>query len=183
ETGCPPLWPAARINTLLWMAETGFGHGAAIETEADEDAKFVYRMMCEDVGAIDVDAMMTALKDRVTLMREWERFLRQFPVLLCPVSGELPFAQQLDVRSEADFEQVFRAQLTQRALPVMGMPALAVATAADGGPPMGVQLVSGRFREDILFAAARVIEAAGPAPDVAEPTWGSVPVEAPRGAP
>lgn len=169
EVACPPVRPAARINTLLWMAETAFAVGDMLEREGDADALFVYRMMTRDVGAPDLDTLMTALQDRARLIREWDLFLEDYPLLICPVSGEAPFEQQTDVRSEADFLRIYEAQLTQRGLPVMGMPALAVATGTSDGAPMGVQLVSGRFREDVLFAAGAVIEAQGPAPDIADP--------------
>ena len=48
--------------------------------------------------------------------------------------------------------------MTQIGLPFMGIPAIAVSTGSVDQTPVGVQLVSGRYREDILFAAAREIE-------------------------
>ncbi|MEO1678186.1 MAG: amidase family protein [Pseudomonadota bacterium] len=169
EIPCPPLRPAARINTILWMAETHFAVGDMMEREGDEDAQFVYRIISQDVGAPDLETIMTALKDRAGLMRAWDLFLEEYPLLLCPVSGELPFDQQADVRSEGDFHRIYEAQLTQRGLPVMGMPSLAVATGSAEGRPVGVQLVSARFREDILLAAGAEIEAASPRVTLAEP--------------
>ncbi|KAJ8135704.1 hypothetical protein OY671_011084 [Metschnikowia pulcherrima] len=38
-----------------------------------------------------------------------------------------------------------------------------------GGSPVGVQVVAGRYREDSCSAAGEVIEAAGPAVEIAEP--------------
>ena len=50
-------------------------------------------------------------------------------------------------------------------LPLTGLPGLAVTTGrveSDGAPvPVGVQLVAGRFREDVLLAAGEAIEARG----------------------
>ena len=48
--------------------------------------------------------------------------------------------------------------MTQIGLPFMGIPAIAVSTDSAEQSPVGVQLVASRYREDILFAAARVIE-------------------------
>lgn len=166
---CPPMQAAADINATLWMAETQRTAVQMIEKEGDADAQFVFRRMSGHCGQVDLDGLMTALQERVTLIRQWEQFLRCYPVLLCPVSGELPFAQQLDVRSEADFERVYAAQLTQRGLPTLGLPGLTVATGQVGTIPNGVQLIAGRFREDILLVAGAEIEAAGPKPTVATP--------------
>ena len=77
------------------------------------------------------------------------------------MSGELPFDQQLDVKSEADFSRVYEAQLTQRGLPAIGVPALSVATGSANGRPVGVQLVAGRYREDVLIAAGKDLESSG----------------------
>lgn len=169
EVPCPPMRPAARINATLWMAETQAAAAALIAREDEPDSRFVFEMMCRDTGAIDLDAVMRALQARAGLVRDWELFFGTYPLLLCPVSAELPFEQQLDVRSEADFFRVYEAQLTQRALPVMGMPALSVATGTAEGRPVGVQLVSGRFREDILLDAGATVEAASGVPQVADP--------------
>lgn len=164
ETPTPPLRKAARINAQLWMAETQFSTVQMIRNEGEADSQFVYRQMALDAGNIDLDGLMQATRSRATLIREWETFLRRYPVVLCPVSAELPFPQQLDVRSEADFQRVFEAQLIQRALPTLGLPGLTVAM-----QPVGVQLIAGRFREDILIAAGAAIEAAGPVVTVCDP--------------
>jgi amidase len=104
---------------------------------------------------------MEALQQRLRLAREWQQFLMEYPLLLCPVSAEAPFPDMLDVESPESFARVLQAQMTQIALPLMGIPSLAVATAT-GVAPMGVQLVAARFREDVLLAAGADIEARNP---------------------
>ena len=54
-----------------------------------------------------------------------------------------------------------RGLLTQLGLPLMGLPGLTVSTGLVGHTPVGVHLLAGRFREDLLFAAGAAIEAAG----------------------
>lgn len=169
EVDCPPMRPAAAVNACLWMAETQFGAAEMLAREAEPDGQFVFARMSEDAGAVGFTSLMEALQARAGLVRAWQLFLSDWPVLLCPVSGELPFDQQLDVQSEAAFARVYEAQLTQRALAAVGVPALVVATGTAEGRPVGVQLVGPRHREDILLAAGRDIEAAGSPVTVAEP--------------
>ncbi|MBF9059459.1 amidase [Rhodobacterales bacterium HKCCSP123] len=171
EQECPPMRRAADINACLWMAETQFGAGEAVAREGEADAEFVFDRMTEDAGKVGFTSLMEALQARLGLARQWDLFLRDFQVVLCPVSGELPFDQQLDVSSEAAFARVYEAQLTQRAIPAIGVPALAVATGQAKGRPVGVQLIGPRYREDILLAAGSDIEAAGDLPRVATPMW------------
>lgn len=169
EVECPPMRRAAALNACLWMAEMQFGGIDMLEREDEEDSRFVFARMSEDAGEVGLDTLMATLQARASLVREWQVFLTDYPVLLCPVSGELPFDQQLDVQSETAFARVFEAQLTQRALPTIGMPGLAVATGEAKGRPVGVQLIGPRYREDILLAAGRAIEAAGSPVSVSDP--------------
>ena len=88
-------------------------------------------------------------------------FLQDYAVVLMPVSGELPFEDNLDLKDEASFERVWRAQMPQIGIPFMGLPALSVATGLVGRVPTGVQIVAGRYREDLCLAAGEAIEAGG----------------------
>ena len=82
-------------------------------------------------------------------------------VLLMPVSAELPFPDGLDLRDDASFARVWRAQLPQIAIPFMGLPGLTVSTGLVGRVPVGVQVVSTRYREDLCLLAGEAIEAGG----------------------
>lgn len=169
ELSCPPMRRAADINACLWMAEMQFGAADMVAQEDEADAKFVFAQMSEDAGEVGFESLMQALQARASLVREWQVFLSDYPVLLCPISGELPFDQQLDVQSEESFKRVFEAQLTQRALAAIGMPGLAVPTGEAKGRPVGVQLIGPRFREDILLAAGKDIAAASNLVGVSNP--------------
>jgi amidase len=57
------------------------------------------------------------------------------------------------------------------AIPVLGLPAMAVPTGVVDGLPVGVQLVGPRFREDLCLAAAEAIEARAGMPTPIEPSW------------
>jgi amidase len=93
--------------------------------------------------------------------REWRLFLAEHPVLLLPVSAELPFPDGLDLEGEAGFWRVWKAQLVLRGLPAMGLPGLTVSTNLIGSTPVGVQIVAGHFREDLCLLAGKAIEARG----------------------
>jgi amidase len=157
----PPLGECARLQAMLWLAETRRGGGTAFAREADPDALAVYGYMERLCPAPDLDAFQDALQRRVGLLREWLLFLERYPVAIMPVSGELPFRDHSDVESFEDFQRILAAQLPQVGLPLLSLPGLAVSTGLVGGVPVGVQLVGGRYREDVLLAAAEAIEAGG----------------------
>ena len=101
--------------------------------------------------------MMATLKARARLTRLWRSFLADWPLVLCPVSGEVPFPKEQDVASPAAFDQVLEAQLTMIAIPFMGLPGLTVATDPVGTTPVGVQLVADQYREDLLLTAGEIL--------------------------
>lgn len=158
EVECPSMRAPAEINEQLWITDMRAGADRVLEQEGEADSQFVYEHMQARVTPLDVTGLQGVLQRRVGMIREWEAFLSRYPVLLCPVSGALPFAQQQDVQSEAAFSAIMEAQLPQRALPALGLPCLAVATGFAAEAPVGVQLVAARFREDILLRAGQDIE-------------------------
>ncbi len=162
EVECPPFREPAMLQAQLWLAEMRHGAAGAVAKEADPDAVFVYAQMERLCPEPDMNGILDALQRRAGLVREWQTFLNRYPVLLCPVSGELPFPDQLDVESPEAFDRAMEAQLTQVGLPLMSLPGLTVSTGmTKGNIPVGVQLIGGRYREDTLLAAGEAIEAGG----------------------
>ena len=161
EVPCPPMRLAADINAKLWMAEMRYAAEDMVASEAEADSMFVFQQMTNRSSALDIEGLLDALQVRATLVREWQLFMQKYPVLICPVSGQLPFAQQQDVSSEEAFEAIMESQLPQLALPTLGLPGLTVSTSLVGKTPVGVQLIGGRYREDVLLAAGAAIERGG----------------------
>jgi len=168
ECESPPMREAMSLQLLLWMSEYHYSGGTAIQKENDPDANFVYSQLVKNSPTPTITSLMEALQQRLRLAREWQLFLSEYPIFLCPVSAEAPFPDLLDIESPESFTRVLEAQMTQIALPLMGMPGLSVATEA-GSAPMGVQLVAARFREDILLAAGADIEARNTPIGIADP--------------
>jgi amidase len=157
----PPLREAAELQTKLWLGDGYEAQLEAAEREGDPGALACLRGNRDKVFPFDAAAFSKALTRRATLTREWLLFFEKYPVLLMPVSAELPFPDDLDRRDEASFARVWRAQLPQIAIPFMGLPGLTVSTGLVGRIPVGVQVVSGRYREDLCLLAGEAIEAGG----------------------
>lgn len=159
----PPLQEAMRLQMILWLSEMRRGAGRAVEDEDDPDATQVYGFLQALTPEADLNGVMDALQARSRLMRDWRAFLSEHPVMLCPVSGALPFRDLQDVDSLTEFETIIAAQALQIGLPFMGLPGLTVTTGTVDGLPMGVQLVANQFREDILLEAGAMIAETIPA--------------------
>jgi len=157
----PPLREAAGLQTRLWLGDNYNAILAAAEKEGDEGALAVLRYHEATARALDREAHARLFTRRLALIREWNAFLAHTPVVLMPVSAELPFPDRLDLAGDAAFARVWEAQMTQLALPALGLPGLVVSTALVGGAPVGVQVVAGRFREDLCLSAGEAIKAGG----------------------
>ena len=171
-TSLPPLKEAAEHQTKLWLGDNYEGQLAAAEREGDPGALACLRGNKSKVFPFDALTLSKILTRRATLVRDWSLFLEKYPVLLMPVSGELPFPDQLDTRDDASFARVWHAQMPQIAIPFMGLPGLTVSTGLVGRVPVGVHLVAGRYREDLCLLAGEAIEAGGTPPSPIDPFQG-----------
>lgn len=108
----------------------------------------------------DRDTYLEALTRRLTICRAWALLFEQYPVLLMPISWQRQFAINDDMRSVGHMNHLVAAQSPLLGTAMMGLPGLAVPTGMVNGLPTGVQLVSGRFREDLVLRAGEIIERA-----------------------
>jgi amidase len=172
ETGSiPPFRGPAQLQAMLWLATLPRGALAMVEKENEPASLAVYRHMQRMAPPPTLEEFQDGLTARAGFLRQWMLFFERFPVLLCPVSGELPFPNEDDTQGFARFQEIMEAQLTQVGLPLMGLPGLAVTTGfTPSGVPVGVQLIGGRHREDVLLAAGEALTG-GAAMPVKDPAW------------
>jgi amidase len=169
EVEPPRMREAADLQTRLWLGDGYEAQLVAAEREGDPGALACLRGNRTKVFPFDADSLSKILTRRATLTREWLQFFEKYAVLLTPASAELPFPDNLDLRDDASFGRVWRAQMPQIAIPFMGLPALTVATGMVGRLPIGVQVVSSRYREDLCMLAGEAIEAGGTPPMPVDP--------------
>ncbi len=147
------LWFAMHVPEFRLFQQADF------ERLGDEGIRTSIALMYANVPVISAEAHLKALAERTRLVREWNQFLARIPLVLTPVCTELAYAHGFDLESAARTRQVWEECATLMAIPVLGLPAMAVPTGVAGGLPVGVQIVGARFREDMTLAAAAAIEA------------------------
>ena len=165
----PPIRDALDSQVVLWMGDGYEAMVRAAEREGDPGAITALAGQAGLARGITAAQLSAALVKRATITRLWQLFLERYPVVLLPVCAELPFAADLDLQGPAAYARVWQAQLTMIGLPLTGLPALTVSTGMVGKSPVGVQLVAGRFREDLCLAAGEAIEARGVPPTPIDP--------------
>jgi amidase len=108
---------------------------------------------------IDLDGYMHALAERTRHLRDWMVFMERYALVVGPVSTEPPFKVGFDLKDEETMAHVIRAQRLLVAVNLLGLPAVSVPCGLLDGVPLGVQVIGGRYREDLCLDAAEVIEA------------------------
>jgi amidase len=157
----------------LWNAvlgtETRLNMLPLIEKFGDKAVQRMARFFDGLVPSLDLPAFGKALARRSTLLRSWMAFFETYPLILLPVSCEPPFPAGFDQGGDAALMRLVTAQRPQYPPAALGLPAVSVPTGVVGGVPMGVQLIAGRFREDLCLDAAEAIEARAPMPTPIDP--------------
>jgi amidase len=132
---------------------------AYIQKHGGEDLNRCTELILSGVPEVDVDTYMRALAERTRHIREWMLFMERYALVVGPVSTEPPFEVGFDVKDGETTARVLRAQRLLVAVNLLGFPAVAVPCGLGDGVPLGVQVIAGRYREDLCLDAAEVIEA------------------------
>ncbi|MEV0600328.1 amidase [Streptomyces sp. NPDC050315] len=166
EVELPQLGEAARLWSLLLYQELQTMM-SEIETFGDDAVR--NSLASSFRAAAEIWGEQPTLTDyirgyarRGTLIRRLQQFLGQERIVLTPVAAEPPFEQDADLAGDARMGELLAAQWPMQAVPVLGFPAISVPTGLRDGLPSGVQLIGGRFQEDLLLHVATAIEARAP---------------------
>lgn len=117
------------------------------------------------------ETFLAALRDRDMLIRAWNEFYETYPVMVTPMMTVPTIARAFDVESpEASLwlDEVGRWGIN---LSAVGMPALAFPVGSHEGAPMGVQITSHAWREDLLLQVGEALEMRLGERTPIDPTW------------
>lgn len=173
DTPTPGFTRAMELWFAMQMPEIRAFLWPSIEQHGDAGIRRAMGLMLEAHPAADGLPYMKALAERARVVRDWQRFFDDVPIVLAPVCTQPTYVRGFDLESVDRTRQFWRECLTLTAVPVLGIPGLAVPTGVVDGLPTGVTVLAARFREDLCFAAGQVIEAAaGMASQVPrDPAW------------
>jgi amidase len=130
-----------------------------IQKYGGDDLNRCTELILEGTPDVDVDRYMRALAERTRHIREWMVFMERYALVVGPVSTEPPFEVGFDVKDAETTARVLRAQRLLVAVNLLGLPAVSVPCGLTDAVPLGVQVIGGRYREDLCLDAAEVIEA------------------------
>lgn len=115
-------------------------------------------------ATLDLAGWMRATAARNGHIRAWQLFFEEYPVVLAPTTVQpTPGPREDTISTERTLELFWNDLRFISAINVLGLPGAVVPVALHDGKPIGVQLIAGRYREDLALDAAAAIEKrAGP---------------------
>jgi amidase len=165
EEAVPPRFlEAAKIFWTLLMTEERAPNADEsalpnpIERFADAGARNARLSTKVFAGQYDFDNYIRALARRTGILREWNEFFERYPLVLLPVSWKKTFPIDEDQKGPETMRTLLEAQETLVAISILGVPGLSVPTEIADGMPMGVQIVSARYQEELCLRAGEAIE-------------------------
>ncbi|MBR1151063.1 amidase family protein [Bradyrhizobium sp. JYMT SZCCT0428] len=110
-------------------------------------------------NTLDLAGWMRTTAARSGHIRAWQAFFEDYPVVLAPTTVMPTPGPRADTTSlERVAEMFFNDLRFISAINVLGLPSAVVPVALHEGKPIGVQLIAGRYREDLALDAAASIE-------------------------
>ena len=124
-----------------------------------DDFKIAWAGMRKGANILDREGFMRATADRNGHIRRWQMFFETYPVILAPTTVQPTPGPREDTISEDRVFKFFHDEIRFiSAINVLGLPGAVVPVSIHKGRPIGVQLIAGRYREDLALAAAEAIE-------------------------
>jgi amidase len=157
---------AALWFDAMWADVGGMWPGMA-PIAGEDEAVFVKACLEQGVfKPVDQAAQRAVWTSVYQHASAWSQFLRDHPIILSPVCCEPPWVVDEDV---SHIGRIAKAMRMVVPVNILGLPSCAVPVGSDDGLPQGVQLIGGRFREDLLLDAAQAIEDRAPVLTPIEP--------------
>jgi amidase len=130
-----------------------------VERMGSEQIKWYFGVMFEIASPYnDVGEYLQALMARTSLLRKWLLQLDEYPVVLAPQQlGPLMKVDE-DMESAQKLKELWLSFAPSITVNLLGLPSLVVPTGLGDNLPMGVQLIAGRYREDLCLAAGEAVE-------------------------
>ncbi|BAM91756.1 amidase [Bradyrhizobium oligotrophicum S58] len=152
-SGVWQTWCDIITNEVVVMQE------AKMLAVTSEDFHKAWGGMRAKAEMLDLAGWMQATAQRSTHIRAWQLFFEEYPVVLAPTTVKpTPGPREDTVSAERVREIFFNEIRFISAINVLGLPGAVVPVAVHQGQPIGVQLIAGRYREDLALDAAAAIE-------------------------
>jgi len=160
EADPPPVIEAARgwFSAATTEMKTTFDQPLRMYGSATIVQIFDWYFMLSDL--LDLDGYITTIAARTALMRDWNRFLVDHPLVITPFLMRPMFDWDYDTIGLDAVADLFASAIYSTGINYLGLPAGIIGMDLVEDRPAAVQLVGRYFREDVVCDALEAIETA-----------------------
>jgi len=165
QAGCAVEWvtppdfaESADLFFSFVKTEEGEGTSQAIERLGDDALRRARRGTMARAKKFSLEQYVDALGRRTAILRSWQLFFERYDAVVMPVSYQLPFPIEEDQKGDAAVSRMLDGHQPMLAVSTLGLPSLAMPTGKVASVPIGVQIVSARFKEELCLRVGALIE-------------------------
>jgi len=158
EADPPPVIEATRGWFSAATTEMRTTFDQPLRTFGSDTIVQIFDWYYEISELLDLEGYITTFAQRTGLMRDWDRFLDQYPLLLTPFLMRPMFDWDYDTTGLDAVSDLFASAIYSTGINYLGLPAGVIGMDLVDDRPAAVQLVGRRFREDIICDGLQAIE-------------------------
>jgi len=158
ETEPPSIMESARGWFTVLLTELKGTLGPSIDQYGSDDIRRIFGWYYEIGKTLNLDEYRAGLGDRSRMMRAWNLFLNDYPLILTPFLMRPTYSWNYDAEGLAQTKDLFDSAVYSYGINYLGLPAGVVPVSMVEDLPAGVQLVGRRYREDTILDAMAAIE-------------------------
>jgi len=158
EVEPPSIMEPARGWFTVLLTELKGMLGPTVDQYGSDEVRRIFSWYYELGRILDLDDYRAGLADRTRMMRAWNAFLDEYPLVLTPFLMRPAYAWNYDSQGLAQAKDLLDSSIYSYGINYLGLPAGVVPIDLVADLPAGVQLVGRRFREDVILDAMAAIE-------------------------
>ena len=158
ETRTPSIEKPAKAWQNVAVFEIQATLGNLADEFGSEDVKRVFESFFTLGDLVDETGYRVGIAERTALTREWNLFLEEFPLVLCPFMMRSLYPHDYDIRGLEETRDLLDATIYSMGVNYLGLPAGVMPMGMADQLPAGIQLIGRRFREDLILDAMQEIE-------------------------
>jgi len=153
----PSIMDSAAAWLSVAMLEIKEGLDPLVRQHGSQTIKDIFDYLYQISDMVDYQGYMQGVADRSGIIRPWNVFLEQYPLILTPFLMQPTYDYDYDETFEGS-KDLFASAIYSYGVNYMGLPAGNVPIGLVEERPCGVQIIGQRFREDLILDALEVIE-------------------------
>jgi amidase len=158
RTDPPPVAEAAAGWFSTFSTEMKVALAPAIEEHGSPVIREIFGWYFDISELRDLEGYIAGFADRTRLMRDWNLFLDEHPLVLTPFLMRPMYDFDYDARGLAEVSDLFGSAVYSTGINYLGLPAGVIGLDLVDDRPAAVQLVGRRYREDVICDAMAAIE-------------------------